>query len=99
MAGHQGHKMNARMKCGVAAGELLVRRPMHIGDRKVLRHNVPGLVCEHNGAVALCTHWSGGMARHPYRSFRIRKASPGDRVGFLRTEDRSEVDFIPSVVR
>lgn len=39
------------------------------------------------------------MARHRYRSFRIRKASPGDRVGFLGTEDRSEVDSIQSVVR
>lgn len=58
-----------------------------------------GLICDHNGAVALSVQWSGGMARHRYRSFRIRKASPGDRVGFLGTEDRSEVDFIPSVVR
>jgi sulfur-oxidizing protein SoxZ len=105
MAGQQEHKLNARMKDGMAEVKLLLRHPMETGNRKdpstglrVPRHFIRELVCEHNGEPVLRTQWSWGMARNPYLSIRIREAKTGDRVRFQWTDDRGDTDAIEAVV-
>jgi sulfur-oxidizing protein SoxZ len=105
MAGQQEHKLNARIKDGMAEGKLLLRHPMETGNRKepstgikVPRHFIRERICEHNGSPVLRTQWSGGMARNPCLSIRIREAKTGDRVRIQWTDDRGETDANEAVV-
>ncbi len=105
MAAQQEHKLNVRMKEGMAEVKRLLRHPMETGNRKdpstglkVPRHFIRELTCEHNGIAVLRTQWSWGMARSPYLSVRIREAKIGDPVRVQWSDDRRDVDAIEAVV-
>jgi len=102
---NNSHKIRARMREGGAEVKVLLQHPMETGNRsdrttglKVPRHFIRELVCEHNGKIVLSTDWSWGMARNPYISFRIRHASPGDRISVRWRDDRGAEDTIEAVV-
>ena len=97
--------MRARMKNGMAEVKLLLLHPMETGNRtdpttglNVPRHFIRELVCAHNGYIVLRAHWSWGMARNPYVSFRVREARPGDRVRIQWSDDRGKDDAMESIV-
>lgn len=105
MTDQQGHKLNARMKGGMAEVRLLLRHPMETGNRKepstglkVPRHFIRELVCSLNGDTVLRAQWSWGMARNPYLSIGIRGAKVGDQVRVEWSDDRGETGAIVSVV-
>ena len=79
------HKIRARTKDGTA-------------EVKVPRQFIRELTCEHNGKAVLTAQWSWGIATNPYLSFRVRDASPGDRIRLFWIDDKGKTDQVDAVV-
>jgi sulfur-oxidizing protein SoxZ len=80
-------KIRAKVKGDVTEVKALMPHPMETGVRidadtgeAVPRHYIQQVVCKLNGNVINTFYWGTGVSKNPYLSFKIRDASPGDRL-------------------
>jgi sulfur-oxidizing protein SoxZ len=99
------HKIQARMKDGVAEIKLLVKHPMETGNRKdpvigikIPRHFIREFRCKHNGTEVLYADWGWGVSQNPYLSFRLNGAKPGDAINATWIDNKGVSDSIETQI-
>jgi sulfur-oxidizing protein SoxZ len=78
-------KMRAQEKGGVVTVKALMTHPMETGTRKdsktgklIPAHFIKEVIAEHGGNRVLVAHWSGGVSKNPYLSFKFAGGKKGD---------------------
>ncbi len=77
--------MRAKEKGGVTTVKALMTHPMETGTRKDAKTGQAdsgalhpgGHLVEHGGNTVMSAHWSGGVSKNPYLSFKFDGAQEG----------------------
>lgn len=92
-------KIRAKAKGGVTTVKCLMTHPMETGTRKdkktkklIPAHFIQEVVCAHNGASVLTAHWSGGVSKNPYLSFKFEGGAAGDELKVSWTDNQGGSD-------
>jgi sulfur-oxidizing protein SoxZ len=71
-------KIRAKHKDGVTTVKALMTHPMETGTRKdkktgenIPAHFIQEVVCDMAGKNVMTAHWSGGVSKNPYISFKF----------------------------
>ncbi|MCB1869447.1 MAG: thiosulfate oxidation carrier complex protein SoxZ [Gammaproteobacteria bacterium] len=89
-------KIRAQLKDGVTTVKALMTHPMETGARKdkdgslIPAHFIQEVSCEAGGRKLLTAHWSGGVSKNPYLSFKFGGASVGDLVKLSWMDNKGE---------
>lgn len=90
-------KIRAKEKGGVATVKALMTHPMESGLRKgkdgkmIPAHFIQEVVCEVNGKVVMNAHWSGGVSKNPYISFKF-DGGKGETLKLTWTDNQGKSD-------
>ena len=99
-------KMRAQAKDGVVTVKALMTHPMETGTRKdsktgklIPAHFIKQVTAEHNGEQVLLAHWSGGVSKNPYLSFKFEGGKAGDTVTIAWTDNQGDSDSAQGEIR
>jgi len=99
-------KVRAKAKGGVATVKCLISHPMETGLRKdkktgnkIPAHFVQEVVCKHNGNEVMTAHWSAGISKNPYLSFKFDGANKGDALEVSWSDNKGESDSVSAKVK
>jgi sulfur-oxidizing protein SoxZ len=90
--------MKAIQSAGGVEVRALINHPMSIGrldqtsGNYVEAHYIEDVVISLNGKSIVQGDWSSGVARNPYLSFRVRGATPGDKLTLTWRDNRGASD-------
>ncbi len=92
-------KMRAQEKGGVVTVKALMTHPMETGTRKdsktgklIPAHFIKEVMAEHGGNQVLVAHWSGGVSKNPYLSFKFNGGKKGDTIKISWTDNQGASD-------
>lgn len=98
-------KIRAKAKAGVVTVKALMTHPMETGLRKdkktgnmIPAHFINEIVCESGGATVMTCHWSGGVSKNPYLSFKYAGAA-GDELKLSWTDNQGGSDTAVAKVK
>ena len=102
---NQTIKVRAKAKKGVAKVKCLISHPMETGLRtdsktgtKVAARYIQEVVCDHKGKNVMTAHWSTGISKNPYLSFKVKDANKGDTLTLSWSENIGKKDSITVTV-
>ncbi len=92
-------KIRAKAKKGVTTVKSLMSHPMETGLRKnsktgklIPAHFIQEVVATHvhdgGETVRMTTHWSGGVSKNPYLSFKFNGGKKGDKITLTWTDNK-----------
>lgn len=87
-------RARAQVENGVATVRALINHPMDVPDEDEGMpegHFIQEVVAEHNGNKVLHAHWSPGISRNPYLSFKF-DGEAGDTLKISWTDNEGESD-------
>ena len=94
-------KLKASEKDGVVLVKALITHPMETGARKdkktgevIPAHFIQELTCEHGGKTRVTAHWSGGVSKNPYVTFRFTGGAKGDPIKMSWVDNKGESDSL-----
>ncbi|MCW8908544.1 MAG: thiosulfate oxidation carrier complex protein SoxZ [Sedimenticola sp.] len=96
-------KVRAKHKDGVTTVKALMTHPMESGLRKnskgeaIPAHFIQEVVCEVGGNMVMNAHWSGGVSKNPYLSFKF-DGGQGQTLKLTWTDNKGESDSIESAI-
>ncbi len=92
-------KIRAKVKGGVTTVKCLITHPMETGTRKdkktkklIPAHFIQEVVCTHGANPVMTAHWSGGVSKNPYLSFKFEGGKKGDAVSISWTDNKGGSD-------
>jgi sulfur-oxidizing protein SoxZ len=98
-------KIRAKEKDGVVTFKSLMTHPMETGARKdsttgelIPAHFIQQVTCTTNGKTVMTAHWSGGVSKNPYLSFKFTGASKGDTVELTWVDNKGESDSATATI-
>lgn len=99
-------KVRAKAKGDVATVKCLISHPMETGLRKdkktgkvIPAHFVQEVTAVHNGNTVMTAHWSGGISKNPYLSFKFGGAKKGDTLKVSWADNKGGSDSIDAKVK
>lgn len=99
-------RLRADVKGGVTTVKALITHPMESGLRQdsetgetIPAHFIQKIVCKWKDEVVLTGHWSFGVSRNPYLSFRFEGGEPGDPIEITWTDNLGESDTGTTTIR
>jgi sulfur-oxidizing protein SoxZ len=88
-------KVRAKLSGDETTVKCLMNHPMETGLRKDSKTNEPipahfiqEVVCKWKDQVVLTAHWSGGVSKNPYLSFKFKGGAAGDKVSVSWTDNK-----------
>ncbi|TNF97774.1 MAG: thiosulfate oxidation carrier complex protein SoxZ [Gammaproteobacteria bacterium] len=98
-------KVRAKAKGDVVTVKCLISHPMETGLRKdkktgkkIPAHFVQEVTAESGGNNVMTAHWSGGISKNPYLSFKY-KGKKGDNIKVAWTDNKGKGDSIEAAVK
>lgn len=99
-------KMRAKEKGGVVTVKALMTHPMETGTRKdkktgklIPAHFIQEVIAEHGGNQVLVAHWSGGVSKNPYLSFKFGGGAKGDTIKISWTDNKGGSDSAEGAIK
>ena len=99
-------KVRAKAKGDTATVKCLISHPMETGLRKdkktgekIPAHFIQEVVCESNGAQVMAAHWSPGISKNPYLSFKYSGAKKGDTLKVSWSDNKGGSDSTEAKVK
>ncbi len=99
-------KVRAKAKGDVATVKCLISHPMETGLRKdkktgkvIPAHFVQEVIGKHNGNTVMTAHWSGGISKNPYLSFKFAGAKKGDTLNISWTDNKGGGDSLDAKIK
>ncbi len=97
-------KIRAKFKDGVTTVKALLTHQMESGFRKdsktggmIPAHYIQEVVCEVGGKVLMNAHWSGGVSKNPYISFKF-DGGEGEQMKLTWTDNKGESDSAEAAI-
>ncbi|WP_029132148.1 thiosulfate oxidation carrier complex protein SoxZ [Sedimenticola selenatireducens] len=97
-------KIRAKEKDGVTTVKALMTHPMESGLRKdsksggmIPAHFIQEVVCEVGGKMVMNAHWSGGVSKNPYLSFKF-DGGKGETLKLTWTDNQGKSDSIEEAI-
>jgi len=96
-------KVRAKHKDGVTTVKALMTHPMETGQRKnskgepIPAHFIQEVACEVGGKMVMNAHWSGGVSKNPYLSFKF-DGGQGETLKLTWTDNKGDSDSIEAAV-
>lgn len=96
-------KVRAKHKDGVTTVKALITHQMESGFRKdkkgepIPSHYIQEVVCEVGGQIKMNAHWSGGVSKNPYLSFKF-DGGQGETLKLTWTDNKGNSDGIESAI-
>lgn len=97
-------KLRAKESGGVVTVKALMTHPMETGQRKdsktgelVPAHFIQEVTCKSAGNTVMTAHWSGGVSKNPYLSFKF-KGKKGDDIELSWVDNKGETDSKTDVI-
>lgn len=90
-------KIRAKNQSGVTTVKALMTHPMETGQRKdksgepIPAHFIQEVTCEVAGKVVMNTHWSAGVSKNPYLSFKF-DGGAGETLTLKWTDNKGNSD-------
>lgn len=91
-------KIRAKERDGIVTVKALINHPMETGLRKnrktgkkIPAHFIREMVASANGQTVLTAHWSSGVSKNPYVSFKYA-GTKGDAVSITWFDNRGKSD-------
>lgn len=91
-------KIRAKFKDGVTTVKALLTHKMESGFRKdsktgemIPAHYIQEVVCEVGGKILMNAHWSGGVSKNPYISFKF-DGGEGETLKLTWTDNQGKTD-------
>ncbi len=92
-------KLKAKENDGVVTVKALITHPMETGARKdkktgekIPAHFIQEVTCEHGGNTVMTAHWSGGVSKNPYVTFKFKGGAKGDPITLAWSDNKGEGD-------
>lgn len=89
--------LRARLKDGVTEVKAIVNHPMETGARKdkasgkkIPRHFIQEISCEHNDKPVLTAETGWGLSKNPYLSFAFKGGAKGDKFAIHWKDNKGE---------
>ncbi len=96
-------KIRAKEKGGVTTVKALMTHAMESGLRKdkngemIPAHFIQEVVCEVNGKMVMNAHWSGGVSKNPYISFKF-DGGKGETLKLTWTDNQGKSDSAEAAI-
>lgn len=96
-------KIRAKEKGGVTTVKALMTHSMESGLRKdknggmIPAHFIQEVVCEVNGKMVMNAHWSGGVSKNPYISFKF-DGGKGETLKLTWTDNQGKSDSAETAI-
>lgn len=96
-------KVRAKYKDGVTTVKALMTHPMESGFRKnsngeaIPAHFIQEVACEVDGQMMVNAHWSGGVSKNPYLSFKF-DGGEGKTLKLTWTDNKGDSDSVESAI-
>jgi len=96
-------KIRAKEKGGVTTVKALMTHAMESGLRKdkngemIPAHFIQEVVCEVNGKMVMNAHWSGGVSKNPYISFKF-DGGKGETLKLTWTDNQGKSDSAETAI-
>ncbi|WP_275099646.1 thiosulfate oxidation carrier complex protein SoxZ [Sedimenticola hydrogenitrophicus] len=97
-------KIRAKEKDGVTTVKALMTHPMESGFRKdstsgsmVPAHFIQEVMCEVGGKMVMNAHWSGGVSKNPYLSFKF-DGGKGETLKLTWTDNMGKSDSVEEAI-
>ncbi|AKH21646.1 thiosulfate oxidation carrier complex protein SoxZ [Sedimenticola thiotaurini] len=96
-------KIRAKEKGGVTTVKALMTHSMESGLRKdkngekIPAHFIQEVVCEVNGKMVMNAHWSGGVSKNPYISFKF-DGGKGETLKLTWTDNQGKSDSAEAAI-
>jgi len=99
-------KVRAKAKGDMTTVKCLISHPMETGlrtDKKtgqvIPAHFVQEVIGTHNGNTVMTAHWSGGISKNPYLSFKFAGAKKGDTLNISWTDNKGAGDSLDATIK
>ncbi|PLX62543.1 thiosulfate oxidation carrier complex protein SoxZ [Sedimenticola selenatireducens] len=97
-------KIRAKEKDGVTTVKALMTHPMESGFRKdsksggmIPAHYIQEVVCEVGGKMVMNAHWSGGVSKNHYLSFKF-DGGKGETLKLTWTDNQGKSDSVEEAI-